>query len=102
LSDVLLEIGEIASVSIGLLMSSMRLMINEDQVVQSDDAQRARQIQASYLPSEHPSSDAFEVFGTNRSSPLVGGDYFDYFRRDGSVQCVLADACGHCRVVAHR
>ncbi len=96
LSEQLLEIAEVISISIGLLMSSMRLRINQDQVVGLDDAQRARQIQASYLPSEHPTTEAFEVFGYSKSSPLVGGDYFDYFsHKQNSIQGILADACGH-------
>ena len=96
LSELLIEIADVVSVSIGLLMSSMRLRINQDQVVEMDDAQKARQIQASYLPDKHPTTEGFHVFGYNKSSPLVGGDYYDYFHQEqDAIQCVVADACGH-------
>src|SRR5262249_53078690 len=49
-----------------------------------------------YLPPENLETDRYEVYGYNRSSSIIGGDYFDYFRiREGSIQCVLADASGH-------
>ncbi len=90
------ETAEVVSRTLGLLMSSIRLKVNQDQIVDMSDIQKARQIQLSYLPGDHPATEAYEIFGYNKSSALVGGDYFDYFRyRDGSIQCILADACGH-------
>lgn len=81
---------------LGLVMSSGRLPINQRGVIDASDLLKARQIQLSYLPSAELSTDRYEVYGYNQSSALVGGDYFDYFRtRDRSLQCVLADACGH-------
>lgn len=81
---------------VGLLMSSNRLAINKSGIVDFDDLQRARQIQLSYLPAQNLTTDRYEVYGYNQSSALVGGDYFDYFhRRASSLQCILADACGH-------
>jgi len=77
-------------------MSSSRLGINHSALVDSNDLQRARQIQLTYLPPENLQTDRYEVYGYNRSSSMVGGDYFDYFRiRENSIQCVLADASGH-------
>jgi sigma-B regulation protein RsbU (phosphoserine phosphatase) len=50
----------------------------------------------SFLPAAQRVTEQYEIFGFNQSSALVGGDYFDYFsRREQSVQCVVADACGH-------
>src|SRR5262249_18995898 len=87
---------KIVSKFVGLLMSSSRLSINQGGVVDLNDLQRARQIQLTYLPSDNLQTDRYEVYGYNRSSALIGGDYFDYFRnRDDSIQCVLADASGH-------
>jgi serine phosphatase RsbU (regulator of sigma subunit) len=85
-----------ASKFLGLVMSSSRLPINQRGLIDASDLQQARQIQLSYLPSGKLSTDQYEVYGFNQSSALVGGDYFDYFRgREHSLQCVLADACGH-------
>lgn len=82
---------------VGMFMSSSRLPVNQrrDAATVSDLA-RAREVQMSYLPAEHPSTDRYEIYGYNQSSALVGGDYFGYFQqRRNSIQCVVADACGH-------
>lgn len=82
---------------LGLFMSSSRLPVNvRNSALTMTDLERAREVQLSYLPSEHPVTERYEIYGYNQSSALVGGDYFDYFRqRENSVQCVVADACGH-------
>jgi serine phosphatase RsbU (regulator of sigma subunit) len=96
LTPVRQQIARVVSKFIGLLMSSSRLGINHSALVDSNDLQRARQIQLTYLPPENLQTDRYEVYGYNRSSSMVGGDYFDYFRiRENSIQCVLADASGH-------
>jgi serine phosphatase RsbU (regulator of sigma subunit) len=91
-----LRIAAIVSRFVGLLMSSNRLSINQTGVIDFDDLERAREIQQSYLPVPHVTSDHYEFYGYNQSSNLVGGDYFDYFTpREKALQCVLADASGH-------
>jgi sigma-B regulation protein RsbU (phosphoserine phosphatase) len=82
---------------LGLFLSSMRLPMNQRRrVLAVRDLEKAREIQLSYLPVEYPTADRYEIFGYNQSAALVGGDYFDYFsERTGSIQCVVADACGH-------
>jgi sigma-B regulation protein RsbU (phosphoserine phosphatase) len=82
---------------LGLFLSSNRLPINQKRnLVSVTDLQRAREVQMAYLPSEYPVNEKYEIYGYNQSSALVGGDYFDYFcRRPGSIECVVADACGH-------
>ncbi|HSR50065.1 MAG TPA: PP2C family protein-serine/threonine phosphatase [Acidobacteriota bacterium] len=97
LDEVGREAAQVVSKMLGLLMSSARLKVNQDQTFSTEDLRKARQIQLSYLPGDdQPSGDLCEVHGYNRSSALVGGDYFDYFStRRGSLQGVLADACGH-------
>ncbi len=96
LTDSRREAARVASRFLGVVMSSTRLAVNREQLVDTDDLQRARQIQLSFLPKQYPSSDRCQVYGCNTSSASVGGDYFDFFRiRDGSLQCILADACGH-------
>jgi serine phosphatase RsbU (regulator of sigma subunit) len=82
---------------LGLFMSSSRLPVNKKaEHLMVTDLERAREVQTNYLPAKHPQTDKYELYGYNQSSALVGGDYFDYFwLEDNSVQCVVADACGH-------
>jgi hypothetical protein len=82
---------------VGLFMSSRRLPVNmRQEVVAVEDLARAREVQLSYLPDPLLEAERFELFGHNRSSALVGGDYFDYFQTEPRrVQGVVADACGH-------
>jgi sigma-B regulation protein RsbU (phosphoserine phosphatase) len=82
---------------LGLFMSSRRLPMNVRQdAAAADDLARAREVQLSYLPNPSHESEHVELFGHNRSSAQVGGDYFDYFQtREHCVQGIVADACGH-------
>lgn len=96
LTPELLEAAEVISRFLGLFMSSSRLEVNREQAIDFDDLKRARQIQLNFLPRQYPSRPTCEVYGYNNSSNMVGGDYFDYFQKhETSVQCILADACGH-------
>jgi hypothetical protein len=92
----LMPVAAYLSRFLGLFMSSNRLPVNRRHNAGTSDLARAREIQMSFLPAAHQVTDRYEIFGFNQSSALVGGDYFDYFsRRKQSVQCVVADACGH-------
>jgi len=95
--DARWRLSAYASRFVGLLMSSSRLPVNQRaHPAGIADLERAREVQSAYLPTRHPVTDGYETFGYNRSSSLVGGDYFDYFEGAGrSVQCIIADACGH-------
>jgi sigma-B regulation protein RsbU (phosphoserine phosphatase) len=99
LDDSRLASCRLVSRFLGLFMSSIRIDANarrgEDLTV-ATDLQRAREVQLSYLPADYHETDKYEIYGYNQSSVLVGGDYFDYFcQREQSIQCVVADACGH-------
>ena len=81
---------------VGLFMSSRRLPINmRQEVAAAEDLARAREVQLAYLPNPYLETERVELFGHNRSSTLVGGDYFDYFPSGQRVQGIVADACGH-------
>ncbi len=88
---------KLVSKFLGLFMSSNRLPVNQRQRgIVITDLERAREVQMTYLPAEHPVTDRYEIYGYNLSSALVGGDYFDYFcAHENSIQGVIADACGH-------
>lgn len=56
----------------------------------------ARQIQESLFPSEPLLLTNLQVMGYCLPAAQVGGDYFDYFRRESdSVDVVIADVSGH-------
>jgi serine phosphatase RsbU (regulator of sigma subunit) len=97
LDEARMEACRLISRFLGLFLSSNRLPVNQKQdVLAKTDLERAREVQMSYLPSEHPVTDRYETYAYNQSSSLVGGDYFDYFcKQDNSIQCVVADAVGH-------
>ncbi len=60
------------------------------------DMQLARHIQLSLLPAAPPELPGAELTGLCIPAAHVGGDYFDYFRReDGAVNMVIADVSGH-------
>ncbi|WP_298437910.1 SpoIIE family protein phosphatase [Geobacter sp.] len=56
----------------------------------------ARQIQLSLLPGAPPELAGVQISGCCLPATHVGGDYFDYYRReDGVVDMVVADVSGH-------
>jgi hypothetical protein len=97
LDEDVADVCRLISRFLGLFMSSNRLAVNQKQgSLAARDLERAREVQLTYLPSDYPVTERYEIFGYNQSSALVGGDYFDFFETgDHRVQCVLADACGH-------
>ncbi|GAB4113679.1 MAG: hypothetical protein Kow001_15200 [Acidobacteriota bacterium] len=90
------EAARLVSRYFGLFMSSTRLDINRDRLLDTQDLHRARQIQLRFLPGELPRWPGCEVYGLNQPSQVVGGDYYDYFEAPGgTLNFILADACGH-------
>lgn len=52
-------------------------------------------IQRGLLPSEDPTVPGYDIAGANRSCYEIGGDYYDYVRReDGRWSLVIADISG--------
>ena len=97
LDDSSLRACKLVSRFLSLFMSSSRLPVNQRRDLPDlVDLERAREVQMSYLPAEHPTTDRCEIYGYNQSSAVVGGDYFDYFsHKQSSIQCIVADGCGH-------
>ncbi|MEM1206497.1 MAG: GAF domain-containing SpoIIE family protein phosphatase, partial [Acidobacteriota bacterium] len=53
------------------------------------------QIQRGLLPSENPTLDGYDIFGSNRSCYEIGGDYYDFVtKEDGKLAVVVADISG--------
>jgi phosphoserine phosphatase RsbU/P len=60
------------------------------------DMELARQIQLSLLPAAPPELAGVMLAGCCVPAAHVGGDYYDYYRReDGLVDMVIADVSGH-------
>jgi sigma-B regulation protein RsbU (phosphoserine phosphatase) len=55
----------------------------------------ARKIQMSFLPSELPKIDGWEIAAYFKAAREVAGDYYDVFPiPDGNFACVIGDVCG--------
>lgn len=60
------------------------------------DMELARQIQLSLLPTAPPEIPGVLLAGRCEPAALVGGDYYDFYRRkDGVLDMVIADVSGH-------
>jgi sigma-B regulation protein RsbU (phosphoserine phosphatase) len=60
------------------------------------DMEIAQQIQVSFLPESPPELSGVEMGGRCMSAAHVGGDYYDFFRRDDdTVDLLIADVSGH-------
>lgn len=60
------------------------------------DMEIAQQIQLSFLPDSPPELFGIEMGGRCISAAHVGGDYYDFFRRDEhTVDLLIADVSGH-------
>ncbi len=60
------------------------------------DMEIAQQIQKSFLPDSAPAIAGVDIAGRCISAAHVGGDYYDFFLRNGqTVDVVIADVSGH-------
>jgi phosphoserine phosphatase RsbU/P len=60
------------------------------------DMEIAQQIQMSLLPASPPELAGIEIGGRCMSAAHVGGDYYDFFRRDEhTIDMLIADVSGH-------
>jgi len=84
------------AVQAGSLLESRQLYRESLQQKRTEaELELARTIQHSLLPNEALEDDFSVIAGRNESCRMVGGDYFDYFRRgDGSLCFALADVSG--------
>lgn len=102
--DISLETAVVSKNEFGYLAETMRVMgqrlndaqkdrIEKERINQEMDI--AREIQASILPKEYPSSDEYEFAGAYRSAMEVGGDYYDFFEIDENrLGFLVADVSG--------
>jgi len=62
---------------------------------QKSHLRMARTIQQNLLPTSPPRLPGFDFGGACYPAESVGGDFFDFIERDGSVRIVLGDVSGH-------
>ena len=60
-----------------------------------EELQTAQQLQASLMPAESPSVPGCQIAGRCLPATHVGGDFFQYFERDGTFSVCLSDVTGH-------
>ena len=60
-----------------------------------DELQTARELQMSLMPTGSPKIPSLDIAGHCQTVNHVGGDFFQYFERDGSIALCLADVTGH-------
>lgn len=58
------------------------------------ELETAREIQAAMLPTECPDTGDLDLHAVNLAARQVGGDFFDWWTRDDTLTCVLADVTG--------
>ncbi|MGY1716544.1 PP2C family protein-serine/threonine phosphatase [Geodermatophilus sp. SYSU D01106] len=66
----------------------------EDELTNSAEMDRAREVQAALLPGEPPAVPGYAVAGTCRPASAVGGDLLDLDVVDGDLVVTLADVMG--------
>lgn len=59
-----------------------------------EDMRIAAEIQTSLLPRGAPAIEGWELVGSNRPSRSVGGDYYDFGKKDDDVLLALGDVSG--------
>ena len=60
-----------------------------------DELQTARQLQMGLMPKQSPEIAGLDIAGRCETVNHVGGDFFQYFERDGKLSLCLADVTGH-------
>jgi len=60
-----------------------------------EELQTAHDLQMGLMPTESPQIDGFDIAGRCIPFNHVGGDFFQYFERDGKLAICMADVTGH-------
>ena len=75
------------------LLKDLALCV-QNELVASQDLQRAREVQVGLLPSGVPNLDGYEFAGLCLPSQAVGGDFYDWFQVEDGIAITLADVMG--------
>jgi serine phosphatase RsbU (regulator of sigma subunit) len=66
----------------------------QDELVRSEELDRAAEVQRSLLPDRAPAVDGYELAATCRAARVVGGDFFDWYPTTDGVGFTVADVMG--------
>jgi serine phosphatase RsbU (regulator of sigma subunit) len=77
-----------------------RLIIRHDELTDrqqrlEQDLEMAARVQRSLLPDSFPEIPGLRIDSFYRPCQAVGGDYFDFIRRDGQTWILVSDVSGH-------
>jgi len=79
----------------GFLLHALTFDQERDYLVLKHDLRMAEEIQQQLLPGSIPSVKGFDIYGSSIPSHTVGGDYYDFIRREGDSWVIcLGDATG--------
>ena len=59
------------------------------------ELEKAHELQMALMPSESPQVEGFDIVGRCLPASQVGGDFFQYFQRNGKRSICMADVTGH-------
>ena len=80
---------------IGVVALLVVLMLElKDKLVARDEIAIAREVQLALLPTSHPKTDGWSIWGYTRPANDVGGDLVDYLELDDRLGVALGDVAG--------
>ena len=70
-------------------------LLRREKEAQESELQTAHDMQVGLMPTTSPRIEGIDIAGRCIPASQVGGDYFQYFHRDGTLSIGLADVTGH-------
>jgi len=70
-------------------------LLRREKEAQEAELQTAHDLQVGLMPTASPQTEGFDIAGKCIPATHVGGDFFQYFQRDGSLSVGMADVTGH-------
>ena len=70
-------------------------LLRTEKEAQEAELQAAHHLQMGLMPARPPRLEEYDLAGRCRPATHVGGDFFQYFERDGTLSLCLADVTGH-------
>ncbi len=84
---------EVVLLSLGL--ADRINLLREEKEAQEAELQTAHNMQMGLMPAEAPQIPGYDIAGRCLPASHVGGDFFQYFQRNGTLSVCLADVTGH-------
>lgn len=84
---------EVVLLSLGL--ADRINILREEKEAQEAELQTAHNLQMGLMPATAPQIPGYDIAGRCLPASHVGGDFFQYFQRNGTLSVCLADVTGH-------